>query len=169
MSNKLSYYVIQTEENREFSVKKKLISLFKEADVIVPVRRVRKSIKGENFMYFDRLMPDYVLFGVEELTSAHTDKILDIKGIVSMLTESYSGTQKPSALSKDECKRFTRSVDELEISKIITGDINVVFGQYAGFKATINKRLDDEIVVVIETRTKPKARLPLWYLAKKLS
>lgn len=175
MEKTINYYIVQTEEDKEFFVQNKIRSLFK-FETIIPTEELIISINGRKFAYHSRLMPDYLFIGTERLSSNHIDIISKIKGVLQVMTESSSSGPTPYILQKDEVSRFINRPDK-KVNEFITLEngvglgkkINIISGQYAGYEAIVQSIGEDKsLTVTVSSGSKPKVKIPIWFVGKEV-
>ncbi len=169
-----NYYTFQTKENEEFSVSSKIKERFKNVDVVIPTEEKILNINGRKFLYYERLLPDYVFVGSENLSQDEFDKICEVKNIIK---SNILNSPDVCKLSKEDINRFitkplkkTNTMLEILSNVLKIGKtINIISGQYANYTATIKSINDNyEIFVIINIPTKPKVMVPLWFIGHEL-
>ncbi len=172
-----NYYIIQTEENKEFAVQSKLRDVFPKFDIVIPTEETVVSLNGRKFLYHNRLMPDYVFLGCSLLSKIDAEKISKIKDVVGIMINVTSSGPQPCFLEKDEVKRFIekpnkRNVEIVSMIKNLAdsnSSVNVLYGQYAGYSGKVKSITEDkEVIVMIENKSQAKVKLPIWYLGHEL-
>lgn len=167
ITTNLKYYAIQVEDNLEFSIQEKLSYIFPELETLIPVEKQIITIDGKRFLYQDRMMPEYILIGSDNLTSQITDKINKIKGVISILSAKIKGKSIPTELESSEVKRFIKKkpiTDYLEVKDTV----NILHGLYAGFEAKIDSIENDILTLTVEIKGTPVITLPVWYIGKQI-
>lgn len=168
---KTKFYALRTNEdgNLEFDVKLKLERKFKDIYVFVPLKKTRVKIDSSYFGYYERLMPDYLLFSYPELTESTIKKIGNIKGVENILMEkSSSGADIVSPLEDSEISKIIKSTpNDQELISFYGGlNTNVIFGQYAGYSCEVAEVNSLVASIVIPSKSPIKVNLPVWYLGK---
>ncbi len=174
MEQSFSYYTFQTEENKEFVVSGKVKEKFKKFDVIIPTEEKILFAGGRRFMYYERLLPDYIFIGAENLTQKDFDEIRFTKGIIN---SKVLNSPEICKLSKEDTNKFIVKplkktnamlqvlIDELKVGK----SINIISGQYANYTAIVRSVNDNcEINVTVNIPSKPKTILPLWFIGQEI-
>ncbi len=173
MNTTINYYTVQTEEDKEFLVQKKLRSLFQNSEIVIPTEEKIMSINGKKFSYSSRIIPDYVFVGKEDLNKNEVKKIEMVKGVIQIISETTNNGLVPSTLEKDEVSRFilrpNKKAAEILDSIKNFEFINIIAGQYAGYSATIKSITEDnDIMVSINIPSKPKVKVPVWNIGYEL-
>lgn len=169
-----NYYIVQTEEDKEFAVQKKIKSIYPEFDVVIPTEENVMSIQGRKFLYNSRMMPDYLFVGAKVLDPTAFEQISKIKDVIQIMSEVSGAKRIPSRLEKDEVNRFIarpnkKAVEFIETMRGFGSTVNIIYGQYAGYSASIKSVTDDnDIIVTVNISAKPKIKLPVWHIGYEL-
>lgn len=166
MKSNRFYYGIQTEENKEIYVKNRLTTLISGLDVIVPIKKIRYRADSISLFGYERILEGYVLIGKNHLTEDDINGVNSVKYVRSMLPISEAGVPLP--LGKDEVKRFIKRNEKNDFSVLASGDVHIINGQYNGYTATVNKYQEDTIWVTVNISKRPRVKLPIWSLAKRV-
>lgn len=165
---KCKYYIVETAENKEFYVKNKITTLFPEIKVIIPIEKNKIKINGYDFAYFNRLTPDYVVLQCEVLSDKCYERLSEMDGVVSVISEKTStGKNVASEVSEEEAQRLLSSFDRKQILSN-NKEISVIAGQYAGYTGKIIKEYDDDVLVSINSKKKLRVRIPIWHIGKEV-
>lgn len=163
MNIQTNYYAVQTEEDKEFSVKSKLKHLLPNLNFLIPLSEETLTIGGKRFEHQSLLMPEYVILEAEELTDSDIDKISKTKGVIGILSDKIKGKNVPSKIEPNEIKRFIKKVYSPEEE---FKNAHILYGQFAGYLGTVEQIIDDEVHLTVNIKNQPKIVLPIWYLGK---
>lgn len=161
------YFSIQTEENQETFVKEKLLSIYPSISVIIPKTKEIITLNKRKFIHIDKFMPEYIIISCESFLSLNTSikKLNSVPGIIQVICETTNSGPTPAEIPEKEIKKFIKYSDYSEIFK---SEINIIFGQYSGYTAKVNKLIDDYINVTVNISKKPKINIPIWHVAREL-
>ena len=167
MTEIVNYYVIQTEENKEYCVSNKLRGIFglDVKDVIIPTEETIINIRGRRFYHSTRTMPEYVIIGLVEFTKEMVDRINLIKEVVQVITETTKKGPIPAKLEFSEVKSILKNVSK---RTTYDGKVNILRGQYAGYSGSIVALIDDDVKIVIDIKNNPSVTIPIWYIGKEV-
>ncbi len=168
---KNKFYALRTNEdgNLEFDVKLKLERKFKDIYIFVPLKKTRVKIDSNFFGYYERLMPDYLLFSYPELSESIIKKLSNVKGVENILMEkTASGKDVASPIDDSEINKIMKSTpNDTDLTIFYNGqNTNVIFGQYAGYSCDVLSVSNLVASIVIPSKSPIKVNLPVWYLGK---
>lgn len=153
----MAYYAVQTSENKEFEVKERILSLVKNSKVFVPTKLSKVPIGKNTFLYYEKLLPEYVILEHDAVTNSIISVISEIRNVELFVKDK---------MDEAEAKMFIVTAGESQFN-IFKGKANIILGEYAGNSCEIVSVKNDEAVVVVENSSKAKIRVPIWNLGKK--
>lgn len=164
----MKYYVLKTKDNKEFSIKEDLeLTLGKEIVVIMPFIKNNVKIENGSILFFNRLLPNYLIIGTNDLSKDLIKKICRINNTDGFINSSTLSGEAPSELEKDEVSEYLKTeYKNSEIYKALDGDLVVLNGPYSGKTCRIKYKKLDYYGVIVNTRKTPEIKLPIWCLGK---
>lgn len=164
----MKYYVLKIKDNKELSVKEDLLRVFKEQLVVImPFMKNSATIEGNKINFFNRLLPNYLIIGCQELDKGIVEKIAKINNTDGFIYSTSLSGDEPSVLEKDEAEQYLKDdYDFGIIEKTLDGELVVLNGPYSGKTCRIKYKQLDYYSVIVNTRKTPEMKLPIWCLGK---
>ena len=154
----MNYYVIHTNEDKEYLVKNQITNLFPELTVKIPIKRSRIDVAGRDYYVFERILPEYVIVSCKKLSPVMVRKIKSIYDVESFPTE---------RIEKEEIDRFIKNINTEMVLATLKDYVVVIQGEYAGNMCVVNG-IDNDLVSLTINRLKKTIQLPIWFLGKEI-
>lgn len=165
-----SNYIIVTKENKEFSVKRNLLSTFgSDVDIFIPVKKSFIFHRERKFVYYERIIPGYIVLSFENgINKDIISKVSKIPDVISFLTEKIKGKNSLSMITKEELNGLI-NMKETKTAFNKKNETIVIAGQYCGFTAKISKINDDYVDITILIKSKPTITIPIWQIGQEVT
>ncbi len=153
----MSYYAVQTSENKEFQVKERILALVNGAQAFVPTKLSKVAIGKNTFVYYEKLLPEYVILKHDNITKSMIGIISEIRNVELFVQDKMDTSEAELFVSGIEGNQFN----------VFNGKASVILGEYAGTTCDIVSVKGDEAHIVLDNSARTKLRLPVWNLGKK--
>lgn len=157
IENKMSWYVVRTQNNREKSVAERLLKeaergelMGKIGEVLVPIEKVVQVNKEGKRVQKDKIMlPGYIFLQTNSLGELKYF-LKGVKGTSGFLTERNGSVE---SLTEEEVNkmigRHKESLSSEALSFMIGEEVTVNEGPFTGFNATIESIKDRKVKLTV--------------------
>ncbi len=165
-----NYYIVQTEENKEFIVQNALNSLnFK---TLIPIEPVLFKINLKKYICSARLLPGYVFIEHPFLNEESIKSISKTKEVIKILGSKTSSGIKLDTLELNDIKKFidkpSKYMERLKASlvdKYKKSVFHIVYGEYAGYHGKVKSFTQDNCILIEVDRRGPRLiKVPIWFI-----
>lgn len=162
------FFIFETEDNTELAIKTDIESVISNSKVYVPFLKSITSVNNNKVIFYNKLLPNYIILEIENLSKEILSKLRSIKNLKNYLEESTLNGLEPALLEQDAIEQYIKEYKYKEIYRELDGELVLLAGPYTGKTCKIKTKYKDFYSIIINVKNTPEVKVPLWCLGKYL-